>query len=111
MYIYKYMITKDELRYLDLAEEIAEDLRVLGHPQRLRILDALKTQGELTVSELVRRTKLPQAVVSLHLAKMRTTNLVLSRRESRQVIYWLATEIAFVVADCFRRKYENTPFQ
>lgn len=108
MYISKYMITKDELRYLDLAEEIAEDLRVLGHPQRLRILDALKQQGELTVSELVRRTKFPQAVVSLHLSKMRATHLVLSRRESRQVVYWLATEIAFVVAECLRRKYENS---
>lgn len=105
------MITKDALRYLDLAEEMAEDLRVLGHPQRLRILDELKTQGELTVTELVRRTKLPQAVVSLHLSKMRTTHLVLSRRESRQVVYWLATEIAFVVAECFRRKYEGVSLQ
>ena len=101
------MITKDELRYLDLSEEIAEDLRSLGHPQRLRILDALKQQGELSVTELVRRTKLPQSVVSQHLAKMRATHLVLSRRESRSVVYWLATEIAFVVADCYRRKYEN----
>lgn len=102
------MITKNELRYLDLTEEIAEDLRILGHPQRLRILDELKQQGELSVTELVRRTKLPQSVVSQHLAKMRATHLVLSRRESRNVVYWLATEIAFVVAECLRRKYENS---
>lgn len=101
------MITKNELRYLDLTEEIAEDLRILGHPQRLRILDVLKQQGELSVTELVRRTKLPQSVVSQHLSKMRATHLVLSRRESRSVVYWLATEIAFVVAECLRRKYEN----
>ncbi|MGN0834600.1 MAG: ArsR/SmtB family transcription factor [Candidatus Spyradosoma sp.] len=100
------MISKDELRYADLAEEMAEDLRALGHPQRLRIIDELKLQGELTVSELVRRTRLPQSVVSLHLSKMKATRLVLSRREARQVVYWLSTEIAFVVADCFRRKYE-----
>lgn len=100
------MISKSELRYNDLAEEMAEDLRVLGHPQRLRILDELKVQGELTVSELVRKTKLPQAVVSLHLSKMRATNLVLSRREAHNVVYWLSTEIAFVVAECFRRKFE-----
>ena len=37
---------------------------------------------------------------------MKATHLVLSRREARQVVYWLSTEIAFVVAECFRRKYE-----
>ncbi len=99
---------KSEFFYNDTIEEIAEDLRILGHPQRLKILDALKTLGELNVSEIMRRTKLPQTTVSQHLAKMKSTNLVISRRESRKVVYWISTEIAAVVADCIKRKIEGT---
>lgn len=101
---------KSEFHYQDLQEEMADDLRVLGHPQRLRILDELRLQGELTVSELVRRTKLSQSSVSQHLSKMRATGIVMARRDSRQVSYWIGTEIAAVVAECFRRKLDaGTP--
>ncbi len=93
--------------YNDTIEELAEDLRVLGHPQRLKILDALRRMGELNVSEIVRRTKLPQTIVSQHLSKMKATNIVMARRESRKVVYWISTEIAAVTAECLQRKLEK----
>ena len=101
--------SKEEIRYGDLLDEIAEDLRILGHPQRLRILDVLKRQGELCVSEIVRRTKIAQPVVSQHLSKMRASGLVVSRRDSHLVSYWIGTEIAAVVAECLQRKFEGLP--
>ncbi len=99
---------KSEFFYDDTLEEMADDLKVLGHPQRLKIIDALRALGEMNVSEIVRKTKLSQTTVSQHLSKMKATNLVICRRDSRQVVYWISTEIAFVVAECLNRKVEGT---
>ncbi|MBP3302009.1 MAG: winged helix-turn-helix transcriptional regulator [Opitutales bacterium] len=96
-----------EFAFEELLEETAEHLKVLGHPQRLRILDFLRENGESRVGEIVRKTKLPQAVASLHLNKMRRSGLVISRRDSREVYYWIATEIAQVVADALHRKHDR----
>lgn len=96
-----------EFAYDELIEEMAEHLKVLGHAQRLRILDFLRENGETRVGEIVRRTKLPQAVVSLHLNKMRRCGLVISRRDAREVYYWIATEIAQVVSDALHRKHDR----
>lgn len=96
-----------EFVYDELLEEAAEHLKVLGHPQRLRILDFLRENGETRVGEIVRGTKFPQAVVSLHLNKMRRSGLVIARRDAREVYYWIATEIAQVVADALHRKHDR----
>lgn len=97
----------NEFAFEELLEEAAEHLKVLGHPQRLRLLDFLRENGESRVGEIVRRTKLPQATVSFHLNKMRRSGLVISRREAREVYYWIATEMAQVVADALHRKHER----
>ncbi|HIV03556.1 MAG TPA: winged helix-turn-helix transcriptional regulator [Candidatus Spyradosoma merdigallinarum] len=93
--------------YENLLEEAAEQLKALGHPLRLRILDFLRENGESSVGEIVRRTKAPQATVSLHLGRMRRCGIVISRREAREVYYWIATEIAQVVADALHRKHDR----
>ena len=38
---------------------------------------------------------------------MRRSGLVISRRDSREVYYWIATEIAQVVADALHRKHDR----
>jgi ArsR family transcriptional regulator len=50
---------------------VAKYFRGLGDPIRLRILELLRTDGELSVGELVRRLDLPQPQVSNHLACLR----------------------------------------
>lgn len=99
--------TSDEFAFDEILEETAEQLKVLGHSQRLRILDFLRENGESRVGEIVRKTKLPQAVVSLHLSKMRGCKIVISRRDAREVYYWIATEVASVVADVLKRKHDR----
>jgi ArsR family transcriptional regulator, cadmium/lead-responsive transcriptional repressor len=53
------------------TELVAKYFRGLGDPIRLRILELLRTDGELSVGELVRRLDLPQPQVSNHLACLR----------------------------------------
>ena len=59
--------------------------RGLGDPSRLRILELLHSEGELSVSELVRRLGLKQPKVSNHLACLRWCGFIEARREGRTV--------------------------
>jgi DNA-binding transcriptional ArsR family regulator len=64
---------------------VAKYFRGLGDPIRLRILELLRSEGELTVGDLVTRLVLPQPKVSNHLACLRWCGFVEARREGRMV--------------------------
>jgi DNA-binding transcriptional ArsR family regulator len=65
---------------------VAKYFRGLGDPTRLRILELLRAEGELTVGELVERLGLSQPNVSNHLACLRWCGFVEARREHRTVV-------------------------
>ncbi len=64
---------------------VAKYFRGLGDPIRVRILELLRSEGELTVGELVRRLASPQPKVSNHLACLRWCGFIDTRREGRMV--------------------------
>ncbi len=80
----------------ELLSEIADRLKALADPMRLRILHSLET-GELPVHEIVAQVRGTQANVSKHLAVLRRAGLVAPRREGLQVYYRVADETAFTV--------------
>jgi ArsR family transcriptional regulator len=88
---------------LDAAEigRTAEMIRVLGHPVRLRLVEALE-RGERCVSELQDAVGAPQAIVSQQLAKMRAAGIVSCRREGTNVRYSVADARVLRVLDCLR---------
>jgi len=61
-----------------------------AHPLRLELLQLLHERGESTVSDLAEATGVRMANLSQHLAIMRSTNMVLARREGVSVYYRLA---------------------
>jgi ArsR family transcriptional regulator, cadmium/lead-responsive transcriptional repressor len=67
------------------SDLLAKYFRGLGDPIRLRILGLLRSEGELTVGELVGRLELPQPKVSNHLACLRWCGFVAARRDGRTV--------------------------
>jgi DNA-binding transcriptional ArsR family regulator len=69
---------------------VAKYFRGLGDPNRLRVLELLRTEGELSVGELVARLGLPQPQVSNHLACLRWCGFVDTRRDGRTVYNRLA---------------------
>ena len=71
---------------------MAKYFRGLGDPIRLRILELLRREGELSVGELVRRLALPQPQVSNHLACLRWCGFVEARRDGRTVYNRIADE-------------------
>ena len=63
-------------------------MRILGDPTRLRVL-LLLGQGEMNVSQLALRLRLCQPTVSHHLGLLRLGELVGTRRDGKQVYYYL----------------------
>ncbi len=81
--------------------QILKCLRVLGDATRVR-LAALLQQGELSVNELQRITRLSQPRISTHLGMLRETGLIESRREGRRTFYRLSRSPSPGAADCLR---------
>jgi DNA-binding transcriptional ArsR family regulator len=71
------------------AEQAATLLRALANEQRLMILCNL-SEGELSVGELNARLPLSQSALSQHLAVLRETGIVTTRREAQIVFYSLS---------------------
>ncbi|GIC31922.1 transcriptional regulator, ArsR family [Vibrio cholerae] len=70
------------------AEEVAELLRVMAHPERLMVLCQL-TQSEMGVGQLQQGSTLSQSAFSQHLTVLRKHGIIQARKESQQVFYRL----------------------
>lgn len=73
-------------KLLDNAEAAAEFLTLISNEKRLAIL-ALLLRGEMTVGSIADKVALSQSALSQHLAKLRSLDLVDTRRD-RQMIYY-----------------------
>ena len=81
------------------SDLLAKYFRVLGDPTRLRILALLRSEGELSVGELVGRLGLSQPLVSNHLACLRWCGFIAARREHRTVYNRIADERVAAMVD------------
>jgi ArsR family transcriptional regulator len=77
-------------------------IKCLGHPLRLRLLEALET-GDKTVSQLQRAARAGQASVSQQLAILRGRGIVDCRREGANVYYWITEPRVAKILDCIRQ--------
>lgn len=68
-------------------DSIANFIRVLDEPNRLRILCLLK-HGEHCVCDIFESLSLPQNLVSHHLKTLRDIQLIDFRKEGTRVIYF-----------------------
>jgi DNA-binding transcriptional ArsR family regulator len=73
----------------DLADSVAEKLKVYAQPQRLMILSCL-LRGERNVAEIGEATGIGQPALSQQLAELRRAELVSTRKKAKQVWYGLA---------------------
>lgn len=85
------MIEADFEKLEENAGEAAKLLSNMAHPKRLMVLCRL-VQGECTVGELAEAVNLSQSALSQHLAKMRASELVSTRRSAQTIYYSLASD-------------------
>src|SRR5438309_9731878 len=72
------------------SDLVAKYFRGLGDQTRVRILELLRDEGELSVGELVQRLGVPQPKVSNHLACLRWCGFIEARRQHRVVFNRIA---------------------
>lgn len=85
---------------VEALEKAAETLKLLAHPQRLRIIEILERENELPVFTLIEQTGFPQAVVSQHLNQMRRHGLLTARRQGKEVWYSITDPRALSILNC-----------
>ena len=78
---------------------VAAALRVLAHPQRLRIVERLM-EADLTVKALAEALEMTPSACSQHLGLMRAHGLLAGRRDGRSVRYRVADPAAVNVIRC-----------
>lgn len=86
------------------AQSASELLKDLAHPGRLLVLCALVTR-EYTVGQLEELTGLGQSALSQHLARLRDSGLVATRREAQRIFYSIGDTRAKTVLDALHGIY------
>lgn len=80
----------DPTEFAARAGEVAALLKALGNNRRLMIMCKLAEHGELSVGALAEEVGLSQSALSQHLAKLRSEDLVASRKEAQTAFYRIA---------------------
>lgn len=81
-----------------MLDVIARRFRMLGEPQRLRILQALES-GEHTVGGLVSRLRGNQPNISKHLHALYDAGLVGRRRDGNSIFYSISDPAVFKICE------------
>jgi ArsR family transcriptional regulator len=91
--------------YPTIAEDVlataAEVIKCMGHPLRLRLLEALEV-GEKSVSQLQEYTGATQTMVSQQLTTLRARGIVDNRREGSHVFYRIVEPKVSSILSCIR---------
>ena len=83
---------------------MAQVLKLLAHPHRLKIIEILESTEKAPVHEITDRLELPQAATSQHLNQMRRVGLVESERHGKEVWYRIADKRSISILNCIRGK-------
>ena len=84
----------------------AEFFRALGHPARLKLLEALR-DGEKSVTQLQAALELEPSAVSQQLAVLRGKNIVAPRKVGTTVLYEVRDPQLYELLDVARRIFNN----
>jgi DNA-binding transcriptional ArsR family regulator len=104
----KYQPCPQDLSVADLAR-MAQVLKLLAHPYRLKIIDLLETEGDAPVHQLMTRLDLPQSATSGHLNLMRRIGLVDCARRGKEVWYSIGDRRSLTILNCMRSKQGVQP--
>ncbi|HWC60798.1 MAG TPA: metalloregulator ArsR/SmtB family transcription factor [Verrucomicrobiae bacterium] len=83
----KQSLLKRALISTELSEELAEIFKMLANDSRLRLLHAIVSTGELSVSALAETVGMKTAAVSNQLQRLSDRGIVGSRRKGNNIFY------------------------
>lgn len=80
---------------------VAEALKVVAHPVRLKVIKVLKAT-ELSVTEIQKRLGIKQSITSQHLNSMKNKGILKARREGNMVYYSVLNRNILKIIDCIQ---------
>ena len=98
------------MSYRDLGRQsrrAAALLKAMGNPHRFLVLCELAAAGERCVGDLEKVVGLSQSALSQHLARLRHSKLVKTRREAQTIYYSIAGREVIAVIDLLSRLFAN----
>jgi len=85
------------------AEDAAQFLKLMANPHRLMVLCHL-LEDELSVSQINEHVPLSQSALSQHLAVLRNSGMVKTRREQQTIYYSLANDgVRAIIAELYQQ--------
>ena len=87
-------------------QNAAECLKVLAHPQRLRIIWLLKKES-LSVGAIAEKLKLQSHVTSEHLRLMLRCGFLNAEREGRSIFYSVKDPHLFELLNCMEKRFNK----
>jgi DNA-binding transcriptional ArsR family regulator len=85
-------------------EAAASKLRAMAHPMRIAIIDLLKEEKKMSVTQIYERLDIEQAAASHHLNILKTKGVLVSKREGKMIHYSLKnkalTDIIYCINKC-----------
>jgi DNA-binding transcriptional ArsR family regulator/YHS domain-containing protein len=87
--------------YSQIFEAHADVLKALANPKRLEILNLLRDQT-VNVNQMTEMLNLPQANLSQHLSILRAAKIVCTKKEGKEVHYFVAHPNYLIASDLIR---------
>jgi len=81
------------------VDQVAHRLAVLAQPLRIRMIERLELEGEMSVQALADSLDATQQNISRHLAILYGSGIVDRRQDGRQVWYQLIDKAAILLLD------------
>jgi DNA-binding transcriptional ArsR family regulator len=85
-------------------EAASSKLRAMAHPMRIAIIDLLKDERRLSVTEIYERLNIEQAAASHHLNILKSKGVLISKRDGKKIFYALkhkaVTDIIYCINKC-----------
>ncbi|RMH68644.1 MAG: ArsR family transcriptional regulator [Gemmatimonadetes bacterium] len=84
-------------------EQAANMLKAIAHPIRMSIVDLLKDDRQLTVTEIFEELDIEQAVASHHLRILKDRGVLNSKREGKNTYYFLKHNRVSQIIHCIEK--------
>jgi len=84
-------------------ERIADILKCIAHPVRLRVMELLQQQEPRTVSEIRTALGIEQSLLSHHLTKMKDKGILQAVRQGKHIHYQLTDRQLTKLFDCMEK--------
>jgi len=94
---------------VETYNEIADLLKVLGHPARLCIVDGLLRNPGCNVTYMQSCLSIPQSTVSQHIAKLKSAHIIEGKREGLEIKYKVVHPMAILLIQVLLNDQQPLP--